>query len=85
MTVGGKQTHVNGNMQHVRLLMLIRAKDSESYVGSNWRLLIYYAIATCKKVIQLWMENFNSLHKGQVRKRAVHKEQTWKSDERVNT
>jgi hypothetical protein len=35
MTVGGKQTRVNGNMQHVRLLMLIRAKDSESYVGSN--------------------------------------------------
>lgn len=27
------------------------------------------------------MEDFNSLHKGQVRKRAVHKEQTWKSDE----
>jgi hypothetical protein len=35
MTVGGKHTYGNGNMRHVRLLMLIRAKDSESYVGSN--------------------------------------------------
>lgn len=45
----------------------------------------YYAIATCKKVILLLMEIFNSLHKGQVRKRAVRKEQTRKSGEREST